>query len=141
MRPSPAGDARRDSGRPPWLGRRRLLFEELQLAGLDVDPHGVSLREFPLQDLHRQGIQDAPLKCALERARAIRRIVAFGEQEILGGFAELDPDLALFQSRDQATHLDVNDGAQVLPTQGVKENDLVDPIEEFRTEVGPAACR
>ena len=43
-------------------------------------------------------------------------------------------DLALLQELLQPPRLDIDDAAHVLALQSVEQNDLVDPIEEFRTE-------
>ena len=72
-----------------------------------------------------------------KRPRAVHRVVAFGDDEPLGGLGELDVDLALLQTLEQPADLDVDDLRHVLDAERVEEDDLVDAVEELRPEVLP----
>src|SRR5215813_14172993 len=61
----------------------RLVLRERQLAGPRVDAHGVALAEFALEHLDRQRIEHSALDRPLQRARAVGRIIALFDDEIL----------------------------------------------------------
>src|SRR6478736_150579 len=67
-----------------------------------ADPHGVALAEVALEDRERQRVDQALLDHALERARAIGRVVAEVAQQLAGAIGELDLDAALAHAAHQS---------------------------------------
>src|SRR4029079_1362871 len=91
------------------VDNRRLRLGKRELAGPPVDLHGVAFAELALEHLDRERIEDAPLYRALQRTRAVRRIVALLDEQILGTIGQLDVDLAVLVPFDQPPQLDVDD--------------------------------
>ena len=92
-------------------------------------------RNSPCEHAHRQRVEHPPLDRPLQRPRAVGRIVALGDQQILGAVGQLDVDLAILEPLHQAAQLDVDDRPHLLAAERVEEDDLVDPVEELRPEV------
>src|SRR5690348_2088272 len=81
-------------------GDLRLLEHDLAVPGLG--PHGVALTERTVEDRDRQRVDQALLDDALERARAVGRVVAEVAQQRAGVVGQLDLDAALLHAGDQA---------------------------------------
>ncbi len=72
---------------------------------------------------------------ALERPGAVHRIVADPAEPGAGAIGQLDPDLAVVEQLLEPADLDVDDRPHVAGRQPVEQDDLVQPVEEFRPEV------
>ncbi len=92
--------------------------------------------EAPLEYRHRERVLQLALNRALEWASAEDRIVALIGQELLGRLRQLDIHLLLAQQPPQVTHLDLDDGLEVLARQAAEEDHLVDTVQELGPE-GP----
>ena len=89
-------------------------LRELQLAGRASMRIDVAFAELPLQHAHRERVEDPPLDRPLERPRAVRRVVALGDEQVLGAIRQLDADLAILQPLHQPAQLDVDDRPHLL---------------------------
>src|SRR5690606_5968455 len=74
---------------------RRAVDQQPALAG--VDPHGVAVADPPLEDHPGERILQAALDRALQRARAVDRIVARIGEPALGRIGDVERDLALLE--------------------------------------------
>src|SRR5690606_39449141 len=74
---------------------------------------------------------------ALQGARAELRIVALRREDVLGGLRDLEAEIAALEALPQARQLHVDDGAQLLATEATVHDDLVEAVEELRTELLP----
>src|SRR5207249_2791360 len=111
----------------------RLAHDELALFGVDHD--GVALTELAVQNGHRERILNPTLDHALERPGAVGRVVALVRDELQSHRGELQADPPLRQSLPQSLELDVDDRLDLFTAQRLEDDDLIDAIEEFRTEV------
>ena len=94
---------------------RLFRLGELELAARCIDAHPGAFAELALQHAHRERIQHAPLDDALQRPRAVDRIVALGDEHILRAIGQLDVDLAILEPLHQAAQLDVDDASHLAP--------------------------
>ena len=100
-----------------------------------VDPDRLAFVEFSFEDLEAERIENLFLDRALQRPRAVNRIVAFARDQCLGGIGQLERDLLLLETFRQAAQLDLDDLLQVLLVQPVEDDDLVDAIQKLRPEM------
>src|SRR5882724_8277576 len=114
------------------LGRRAPLEDELVAVG--VDGHSVAFGELVLENLERQRVLDQPLDRPLERPRPERRVVALAGDDRFRGLGDLEPDAPGGQAPTQVLELDVDDTLDLLPAERREDHDLVDPVEELRTQ-------
>src|SRR5690606_18772110 len=98
---------------------------------------GVAVLDAPLENHAGQRVLQVALDHALERPRAVDRVVADVAQPGERPVVDLDRDLARRQQRPQAIELYLDDAGHVLPRQATEQQDLVDPVQELRTERGP----
>ena len=68
----------------------------------------------PLSSAERQRVDELLGDHPLERAGAVRRVVADLAEQVAGGVREVDVHAALGHPHDQAGHLEVDDLAQLL---------------------------
>src|ERR1051326_3647090 len=101
---------------------------EDDFAALRVDRDAVALAESAVKDLERQRILNHSLDRALERARAVNRIVAPVCQQRLRRVGHLDRDLAVRQQTLQALQLNLDDMLDLLAPERVEDHDLVDAV-------------
>src|SRR5262249_55890696 len=97
--------------------------------------HGVTLRELAAQDLLGQLVLDEPLDGALERARAVLRIPAVLDEELLGRLRDVEREAAPREPLLEAAELDVDDALHLVAGQPAEDQDVVEPVEELRAEV------
>ena len=108
---------------------------EASLGGAHL--HFGAVTDLAFQYLMRQRILQPALDHPLQRTRAIDRIVA-GMGQPFGGFlVQRDLDLAVGQKTREPPDLDMHDLVHVHPREAVKQDDLVQPVEEFGTEMSP----
>src|SRR5688572_31750681 len=110
----------------------RLFTAEGQAIVSHVDRYVIAFAELAFEHPHRQRIEDTALDGALQRPRAVHRIVAFRHEERLGRLAQVDVDLPFLETLEQAADLDVDDRLHVLQAERVEEDDFVDAVEELR---------
>src|SRR5262249_28086020 len=68
---------------------------------------------------------------------AVDRVVAAVGEIVTRRFAELEREVAIRQTEGQPAELDVDDLPYVLAVERVKDDDVVDAVQELRTEVLP----
>src|SRR2546425_11984240 len=117
--------------------RRCLPLFELQTRVAHVDDDLVALAELAFEHPERQRVEDAPLDGPFQGPRAVHRIVTLGDQKILRVVRELDHNLPLLEPLQQVVRLDVDDLLHVVDAERVEEDDLVDAVQELRSEVLP----
>ena len=78
------------------------LLAKLEGAVLGVDVNGLAFADFAFEDVETEGIENLLLNRALQRARAINRIVPFTREQFLGRIGEIERDLLLFEPFRQA---------------------------------------
>src|SRR6188474_3447193 len=100
------------------LGRDRLFGPgEFELAAWGIDADDVPLVEFSLEHPHRQGVEHPALDRPLQRPRPVHRVIALGDQEILGPIAELHADLPTLEPPHQVLQLDIDDQPHLLTAE------------------------
>ena len=72
---------------------------------------------------------------ALQGAGAVDRVIADSGQPVPGVVGQLQPNLAVFQQACDAVDLDVHNRAHMFECQPVEQDDLIEPVEEFRAEM------
>src|SRR5690606_16481195 len=87
------------------------------------------------EDLLRQRILDPALDGALEGSRAVYRVVTDRHQLVHCLVGQLQAQLPLGQALTQPRKLDLRDAGDLLSGQWIEHHDLVDAIDEFRTEM------
>jgi hypothetical protein len=100
-----------------------------------VDLHCRAIRDFAAEQLFGQRILQVALDRALERPRAVDRIVADPAEPALGGIAELERDLAVLEQALHPPDLDLDDRRHVLGREPVKQDDLIEAVEELGAEM------
>src|SRR3712207_3165517 len=96
----------------------------------------VALAEGPVEDRGRQAVDELLLDDALERPRAVGRVVAEVAEQLLRGVGERDRDAAAGDPRQHAVGLQLDDLAQVLAPERVELDDVVEAVDELGPEVG-----
>ena len=95
----------------------------------------VAVLDLAGQDHLGERVLQRLLDHALQRARAISRIVALvGEPFARRGIERRASILRSSSSFVQPPHLDIDDAAHLARLQAMEQDDLVDAVEEFRTE-------
>src|SRR5690606_20819853 len=87
------------------------------------------------EDALGQRVFDPALDRTLERAGAVDRVVADGDEFFHRFAAQLQVEVAFGQTLTQAVELDVGDAGDLLLAQRFKHHHFVDPVDELRTEV------
>ena len=112
--------------------------QEEELVGAAGDPHPGAVRDLAGQDLVGQRVLHLALDDALQRPRAVDRVVALVGQPGARRLVEVERDLAILEQLLQPRELDVDDLRHVAPLQAVEQDDVVEPVEELRPEMGAA---
>src|SRR5262249_17550523 len=123
----------------PLPGRRRGLLFEAQFPSrfIHVDANDVADFDLSGGDQVRQRYHQVALDDALERARAVTSVEAFGEQEILCPFSATEHEISASRQQDAALYdleFDVQDPAQRFLGERMEDHDLVETVDEFRRE-------
>ena len=107
---------------PPLIDQKALLVGQSRGQCRRLDPAG--------EDLFGERVLQVFLDRALQRARAVDRIVAGAGEPLLGLLVELDDDLAIGEELVQALDLDIDDLVHVLAAQAAEEDDLVQAVQD-----------
>ena len=91
-------------------------------------------RNSPCEDRQRERVDEALLDDALERPRAVGRVVAEVAQQRARVVGELDLDAALTHAGDQALDLEVDDLADLLAAERLELDDVVEAVDELGLE-------
>ena len=105
--------------------------------GFDVDLQVLSVQNPPGQKPHGQRIHQLGLNSPFERASPVDRIKAALGQIFDRFRAEVQAELASGQARSQNVHLNLNYSFDFFFTQGVEDDDIIHPVEEFGAEMSP----
>src|SRR5690606_40259751 len=95
----------------------------------------VARPELCAQDPLGQRILDLLLDRPLQRPRTIDRVVARLRQPIERRVLELEANIPVRETAAQVLELDVDDPPDVLRLERVEHDDVVDPVDELRTEM------
>ena len=87
-----------------------------------------------VQDGFRQEVHQFALHQPLDRTGAVGRLVAVLDHVVLEGRGEDHRDAVLGQLVTQVFHLDVEDVADIGLGERVEHDDLVDSVQELRTD-------
>src|SRR5205823_7050707 len=85
------------------------LLLKLECAVFGVNVNGLAFVKFAFEDVETERVQNFFLNCALERARAINRIVAFAREQFLRRIGKIERNLLLLESFRQASELNLDD--------------------------------
>ena len=88
-----------------------------------------------IEDFHTERVEDFLLYDALERTGTIGRIVSLLGQIGAGLVTEFEMEVLGGKAFFQTDELDVDDLADLLVAQTVKDDDLIDAVEELGAEM------
>src|SRR6202044_1752777 len=111
-----------------------LLLENQRIA-LKPGDHAVAGHEIPAQNLLRQRILELRLNGALQRPRAVHCVEARFPDLVARLIVQAQSDVAFRQPLPQTAQLDIDDGPNLLASQGMEHHDLVDSIDELGPEM------
>src|SRR6202023_53772 len=94
----------------------------------------IARQHLALQDLQRQGILNEPLDSPPQRPRTICRIVTLAQKQFLRRGCQLERNLPLHEQLLHALQQQADDALQMLFPEWVEDHNLVDPVEELRSE-------
>src|SRR5438552_3403834 len=100
---------------------------------MNVD--GLAFADFAFENIDAERVENFSLNRASKRSRAVNRIISFARQQFLGGIGELERDLLLLQPFRQPAKLNLYDLFQIVFRQAVENDDLIDAIQKFWTEM------
>src|SRR3954447_6321315 len=123
-----------DGGLLGLLGLGGLRLVEDELAVRDVDPDGVALGKFALEQPQRELVDELLLDHPLQRAGAIGRVEAEVAELLSCLLGELDLDAPLADPARQGIDLDLDDLAEVVLGEAVEDDHVVDPVQELGRE-------
>src|ERR1700731_2200901 len=113
---------------------RKLAGVDDKLAVRNRAPACFAVHDGAGQQHLRQRILQLPLDDALERARAVDRVVAGIGEPGFRLFVDFEHDLAIIEELLQMLELDVDDPLHLIAPEAVEQDDLVEPVQEFRPE-------
>src|SRR5215470_9504630 len=111
------------------------LAPERDLSVFDRDLGGVARLDLVFQDPLRERVHDLFLDEPLQRPRAERRVVPAGRQRLLRLVRPRQGDAPVRDRPGEPLELDLDDLRDLLARQAVENDDVVDAVEELRTEV------
>src|SRR6266566_5405093 len=113
----------------------QLLLAKFERTVLSIDVDGLAFADFTFENVDAKRVENFFLDGALERARAVNRIVTFARDQFLGGIGKIERDLLLLEPFRQAAELDFNDLFEVVFSEAIKNDNLIDPVEKFGTKM------
>src|SRR5271170_1275587 len=99
-----------------------------------IHVHIIAGMHFAIENLHRQRILYQSLDRPLHRPRPVRRVVAFGKEQGLRRGRQVQGNLSFGQPLHQVLHLQVNDVLDLILPKRTEQHDIINPVQEFRTE-------
>src|SRR5690606_35332219 len=120
----PALSDRRDAG----------LRDDLEQVVLDIDLDMVPAGEAPFEQALRDRVLDQVLDDTSQRSRAVLRVVAALAEQVHRLDREVDGDLLLLELLADARQLQIHDLANLLLVERVEDHDVVDTVQELRSE-------
>src|SRR5437762_10061487 len=115
--------------------RKILTRIELERAVLCIDANGLAFADLAFEDVDAKWVENFFLDGALEGTRSVNRIVTFARDQFLGGIGKIERDLLLLEAFRQAAELDFDDLLEVVLSESIKNDNLIDPVEKFRTKM------
>ena len=100
--------------------------------GIDLD--AVTILEFPFENLDGQGILNHSLYRALQGPRPIDRVVTLVRKQCFGPVGNLKRHFSARQILAQTLELDLDNRLDLLASQAVEDDKLIDAVQEFRLE-------
>src|SRR5208282_5270282 len=88
------------------------------------------------ENAHRQRVLNQALNGAAEWPGTISGIEALLEQQLHRRSCELQGDFALYKKLLDVLEQQIDDACQLFFAQRIEDNNLIDTIDEFRTECG-----
>ena len=79
-----------------------------------IDTDCLSFADFSSEDVDAEGVENFFLDCALERPRAVNRVVSFPGEQFLGRIGQIKRDLLLLEPFGEPAQLDFNDLLKVI---------------------------
>src|SRR5207248_11008013 len=113
---------------------RSLSHAELEAARSVVDRDLVSLAAVAGEQLHGELVLNLALDQPLQRPGPVARVVSLVRDMRAGAVGQHDPQLALREPLLELPKLDVHDPRDVLAAERFEHHDLVDAVDELRTE-------
>src|SRR5256712_2918442 len=131
------------SPRPSVHGGRRFLAagavdareREHVVRRARVHADGVAGPEVTLQHFDRQRIEHHALQRALQRPRAVHRIVARLPHGLLRPIGQLQLELLVGEQLGETSELDLDDLRQLVTTEAVEDDDFVDAVQQLRPQL------
>src|SRR5215212_4080788 len=119
----------------PDEGERRILAGALAVPVVDVDCDKLTRSDLLEQDLLAQGVLDLPLDRAPQRPRTQHRIEATLGQQGLGLVRQLHGHVLALELLLHPTDHQVDHPDDLVASQLMEDDDVVDAVEELRAEV------
>ena len=94
----------------------------------------VSLGESTFQQLHCESVLNNLLNGPPERPGTVDRTVAHLSNILLGPLRQFDRQVLFRQSFLEQGDLDIDDPVDIADRQRPEDDDIVDPVQEFRPE-------
>ena len=116
------------------VSRRALGDGEGELPVLGADLRDVAGFDVAAQDFLGHRIFEVPLDGAAHGARPVLRVVTFLDQEVLGLFVQLQPEIFLPQPFEDFFHFQIQDLDEVGLRERAEHNQIIQPIQEFGPE-------
>ena len=107
---------------------------DCQFAILVINNQLCALRQVARNNRSAEQCLDMALQESLERTSAVNRIVAVINDILLCGIGQFYRQLLVFQTLAQSLNQQVNDTCNILLGQRLVEYNLIQTVEEFRTE-------
>ena len=114
----------------------------MQLVGVEID-----LQEsWPFGDLARdqrfgKRVLDVPLQRAAQRTRPVERIEALFGEFVLCRFRDLQRDVPFAERLFRVFQQKRDDLRDLLPVQGMEDDDLVDSVDQLRSQMASKLLR
>src|SRR5262245_186771 len=110
------------------------LWRKRQLALVDAYEDAPTLEQFSADDPLRDDVLNMPLDQPLDGSRTVPRIVLFLQNPVDGVGLQHDLESCLLQLLVQLTHFLVHNSTEMLLTERVEDDHLVEPVQEFWVE-------
>src|SRR5262245_11091865 len=97
-----------------------------------VDLDAVTVFEFHFENLDRQGILNQSLDSSLQGPRTVNGVITLVGKQCFGPIGSLKRHFSARQVLAQALELNLDNRLDFFAPQAVKNDDLIDAVQEFR---------
>src|SRR5205823_8731141 len=97
--------------------------------------------DFTFENVDAKRVENFFLDGALEGTRSVNRVVTFARDQFLGGIGKIERDLLLLEPFRQAAELNFNNLFEVVLSESIKNDNLIDPVEKFGSNMCPQSIR